>query len=55
MERIFGDSVMSKVIENGPLSEEQTKPIMRQLLQAVDYMHERKVVHRDLNPTNLFV
>jgi serine/threonine protein kinase len=28
---------------------------MKQVVKAVDYMHENGVVHRDLNPTNIFI
>lgn len=31
-----------------PYSEGEAKVIMRQLLQAVSYMHHRGIVHRDL-------
>lgn len=29
--------------------------IMKQVISAVDYMHDNGVVHRDLNPTNVFI
>lgn len=28
---------------------------MKQVISAVDYMHEKGVVHRDVNPTNVFI
>lgn len=54
MERIYGESIMNHVVEQGPYSEAESKNILRQLLNAVDFMHEKQVIHRDLNPTNVF-
>jgi serine/threonine protein kinase len=35
------------------LSEETTSFIIKNLLEAVDYMHERKILHRDIKPENI--
>ncbi|XP_074602258.1 phosphorylase kinase gamma [Brevipalpus obovatus] len=37
------------------LSEKKTKAIMRQLLEAVEYIHSKNVVHRDLKPENILL
>jgi len=29
--------------------------IMRAVLSGIEYMHELGVVHRDMNPTNVFI
>ena len=55
MEYMTG-SELSKVLERGtrlPLSE--VVRLMLQLLGALAYAHERKVVHRDIKPGNLFI
>ena len=39
----------------GPLSEEQALPIIQQLVDALEYAHEKGVVHRDLKPANIKV
>eukprot|EP00347_Sterkiella_histriomuscorum_P009762 403339989 len=55
MEKVEGLQVSQLVSDKGPVTEEQAKIIMRQVISSVDYMHENGVVHRDLNPTNVFI
>ena len=35
--------------------ESEARPLLRQILSAVEKMHMMGVVHRDLNPSNVFV
>ncbi|CAE1322985.1 PHKG [Acanthosepion pharaonis] len=37
------------------LSEKRTRIIMRQLLEAVKFIHEKNIVHRDLKPENILL
>lgn len=39
----------------GKLSPMQAEPIARQLCSALDYAHERGVIHGNIKPTNIFV
>jgi serine/threonine protein kinase len=39
----------------GPIAEEQSLPIMHQLIDALEYAHEKGIVHRDLKPANIKV
>src|ERR1035438_5118678 len=39
----------------GPLSAEAALPLIRQLIDALEYAHEKGVVHRDLKPANLMI
>lgn len=42
-------------MSHGRLPEKQAMIYMMQLLQAVNYLHERKIVHRDLKLDNLML
>lgn len=56
MERILGKNLLGYVHERGALKDEAlARLIMRQMLQGIEYMHELGVVHRDMNPTNVFL
>ena len=39
----------------GPLSDEQAMPLVLQLIDALEYAHDKGVVHRDLKPANILV
>ena len=39
----------------GPLSQTEALPLIHQLIDALEYAHEKGVVHRDLKPANLKV
>ncbi|ELT91652.1 hypothetical protein CAPTEDRAFT_148295 [Capitella teleta] len=37
------------------LSEKRTRQIMRQLLDAIEFIHDKQIVHRDLKPENILL
>lgn len=56
MERVYGVSILNFVLQYGPLRDEElAKKILNPILSAVDCMHSKGVVHRDMNPTNVFI
>src|SRR6266849_9445605 len=40
-------------IEAGPLRQDEAVAIAKQIIEALEYAHERGVVHRDLKPANV--
>jgi len=55
MELVDGGELFDYLVDNGPCSEPTARCIMRQLLQALQYLHSRNIVHRDLKPENILL
>lgn len=55
MELCEDGNVQSYVSRRGPLSESSSLLLMRQAWEGVNYLHQRRVVHRDLKPDNLLL
>lgn len=51
--RVTGGELFDRIVEKGSYTEKDASHLIRQILEAVDYMHEQGVVHRDLKVTNL--
>lgn len=54
MEYIDGDNLQT-LIDRGLLTPSLAKKIARQLMDALEYMHNKQIVHRDLKPSNIMV
>jgi serine/threonine protein kinase len=48
-----GGELFDVVAHHGKVGEADASRMMRQLLTAVDYLHERGICHRDLKPENI--
>ena len=48
MEFISGGELYDFLINNGPFEEENTFSMFRQILEAVSYLHEHQICHRDM-------
>lgn len=52
---IEGRSLQSIVEKNGPISYPEAVNYMAQIANAVGYIHERHILHRDIKPDNIMV
>ncbi|KAK7078576.1 Calcium/calmodulin-dependent protein kinase type 1, partial [Halocaridina rubra] len=50
---VTGGELFDRIVEKGSYTEKDASDLIRQVLEAVDYMHDQGVVHRDLKPENL--
>lgn len=55
MERVLGKNLLNHVVRGPGSTEAEAKEIMRKVLSGIEHMHERGVIHRDMNPTNVFL
>jgi serine/threonine-protein kinase len=55
MERLQGRTLHALLKEEGRLAPRRAADFMLQLLGALEHAHERKLVHRDLKPGNVWV
>ncbi|EFA79680.1 putative protein serine/threonine kinase [Heterostelium album PN500] len=50
---VRGGELFDKIVEKGQYSEKDACNLVRQIVSAVEYMHQHGVCHRDLKPENL--
>jgi len=55
LELVTGGELFDQIVARGTYTESDAANIIRQILQAVAYMHENGVAHRDLKPENLLL
>jgi serine/threonine protein kinase len=55
MEYVHGPNLMDVVKKFGPLSIERTIAYLYQIADALDYAHQKGLVHRDIKPGNILV
>ncbi|MCL1933876.1 MAG: serine/threonine protein kinase [Candidatus Azobacteroides sp.] len=55
MEFISGHSLKYEVEQNGVFSEEKLKKIIYPVGQALDYIHEKNILHLDIKPGNILI
>ena len=55
MEYIDGGSLSDKVKATGPMREVQALGYVRQIADALEYIHNRKILHLDVKPANILL
>lgn len=53
LELYRGSDLFKTLIQKGHQPEPKVLAILQQILEALDYMHEKKIIHRDLKPENI--
>lgn len=52
---INGGELFDRIVEKGSYTEKDAANLIKQILEAVDYMHTQGVVHRDLKVSFVIV
>lgn len=55
MEYLHGQTLAAYMQEKGIFSEEETLDLMLPVLQALEAVHEKQIIHRDISPDNIFI
>eukprot|EP01125_Pyxidicula_operculata_P019835 TRINITY_DN721_c0_g1_i1.p1 TRINITY_DN721_c0_g1~~TRINITY_DN721_c0_g1_i1.p1 ORF type:complete len:340 (+),score=71.61 TRINITY_DN721_c0_g1_i1:175-1194(+) len=55
MELVTGGELFDRIVEREQYSERDAREVMKQLFNAIAYIHSKGIVHRDLKPENLLL
>ena len=55
MEFISGHSLKQEIEQNGVFTEEKLKKLIYKVGQALDYIHEKNILHLDIKPSNILM
>uniref|UniRef100_A0AAR2JKT5 Protein kinase domain-containing protein n=1 Tax=Pygocentrus nattereri TaxID=42514 RepID=A0AAR2JKT5_PYGNA len=53
MTLVTGGELLDRILERGSYTEKDASRVIKQVLEAVQYLHQLGIVHRDLKPENL--
>ena len=52
MEYVEGETLSDILHRKGKLSNQETENILRQIIDALTYLHKKEIIHRDIKPQN---
>lgn len=55
MELVEGGDLFSNIVSQGFLREAVARPVFRQIIEGLMFIHSKDIVHRDLKPENILV
>lgn len=55
VEFISGGELFDKIVQNGKYPEQKARVLVKNILEAVQYLHKKSIVHRDLKPENILL
>lgn len=55
MEHVTGGELSTRVTSSGRLSDKLSSRFTRQICEAMDFCHSRKICHRDIKPQNILI
>ena len=55
MEYAAGRTLKQVIRETGPIPEARSLKILKQILEALDYAHQKNIIHRDIKPSNIMI
>lgn len=55
MEYLDGQDLRNVLKQGGPMSWPALSPILKTILEALDCLHQRGMIHRDISPDNIFI
>eukprot|EP01129_Flabellula_baltica_P004424 TRINITY_DN1534_c0_g2_i1.p1 TRINITY_DN1534_c0_g2~~TRINITY_DN1534_c0_g2_i1.p1 ORF type:complete len:263 (-),score=53.26 TRINITY_DN1534_c0_g2_i1:13-801(-) len=55
LEIVTGGELFDSIVQKGSFSEEESKVLFRQMLEATGYLHSLGIAHRDLKPENILL